>query len=214
MLEIAARTGGHAFINTNDLTGAIRRAMDDTRVNYALAYAPSHDQWDGKFREIKIKLKRPGLEARYRGGYYAYPENTTDPKRRLALLAEAAASPLASTGLGMLAAVAQKPTPENPHSQIRVAMEAREVFFARNAEGKQEAALDFLVVAFDEKGKVLHQARHTMELNLDQAHYDQLLKNGIIMTVSAEAPVNSARMRVVVHDVWTGSVGSVDLSLK
>jgi VWFA-related protein len=214
MFEIADRTGGRAFINTNDLTGAIRRAMDDSRITYSLAYSPSHDQWDGKFREIKIKMKRPGLEAKYRGGYFAYPENRADAKRRLALITEAAGSPLASTGLGMLAAVAQKPTAENPHSQIRVVMDAHEVFFARNAEGKLEGALDFLVVAFDEKGKALNQARHTMQLRLEQPQYDQMLKNGIILTASADAPSNSARMRVVVHDVGSGSVGSVDLPLK
>src|SRR5262249_6340021 len=49
MREIADRTGGRAFMNTNDLTGAIRQAVDDARVTYVLAYSPSHDQWDNKF---------------------------------------------------------------------------------------------------------------------------------------------------------------------
>jgi VWFA-related protein len=214
MFELADRTGGRAFINTNDLTGAIRRAMDDARITYTLAYSPSHEQWDGKFREIKIKMKRPGLEAKYRGGYFAYPDSPADPKRRLAVIAEAAGSPLASTGLGLLAGIAQKPTPDNPRSVIRVMMDAHEVFFARNAAGRQEAMLDFLVVAFDEKGKALNQARQTMQLNLEQAKYDQLLTTGMIMTTNADTPTNSTRIRVIVHDVGTGSVGSVDLPLK
>ena len=73
MRDIADRTGGRAFLNSNDLTAGIRRAMDDTRVSYVVAYSPSHNQWDGKFREIKIKLKRPNLEAQYRKGYLGSP---------------------------------------------------------------------------------------------------------------------------------------------
>src|SRR5262249_25879107 len=97
MREIADGTGGRAFINTNDLTGAIRSAMSDARVTYVLAYTPSHDQWDGKFREIRIKVKRPSLEARYRKGYYAYPENPPNPQLRQAILRDAAVTPLQST---------------------------------------------------------------------------------------------------------------------
>jgi VWFA-related protein len=109
MREIAYRTGGRAFLNTNDLTGAIRRAMDDARITYTLAYTPSHNEWDGKFREIKIKVNRPGLDIRYRKGYYAYPDSPNDPKHRQAVLLEALVTPLASTGLSLAAAAPVKP---------------------------------------------------------------------------------------------------------
>jgi VWFA-related protein len=214
MREIADRTGGRAFMNTNDLTGAIHQAMDDARVTYVLAYSPSHDQWDNKFREIKIKLNRSGLDARYRKGYYAYSEHPTDPKLRKAILSEAASTPLASTGLAILAAVAQPPTPENSRTAIRMVMDAHEVAFGRNAEGKHEATLDLLLVVFDDKGKPLYQLVRTLRPNMDEGAYGTVLKNGMVVNVDSEAPEKSARVRLVVHDVLSGLVGSVDLPLK
>ena len=214
MHEIADRTGGRAFMNSNDLTGAIRRAIDDSRFTYVLAYTPSHNQWDGKFREIKIRLKRPSLEARYRQGYFAYPDNPSDTKARETVLAAAASTPLASTGLGLLATVAQAPTADTPRTVIRVGMDAHEVSFSRNAEGKHEATLDVFVVVFDDSGKALHQQVRTIRLSLDQTLYDQLMAKGILMNADSEAPAKSARARVVVHDVSSGLVGSLDLPLK
>jgi hypothetical protein len=213
MHEIADRTGGRAFMNSNDLTGAIRRAIDDSRFSYVLAYAPSHNQWDGKFREIKIKLKRPNLEARYRQGYFAYPDNPSDSKTREAVRVAAARTPLSSTGLGMLATVVQAPTPDVPRTVIRVGMDAHEVAFSRNAEGKHEAALDVFLVVFDDGGKALHQQVRTIRLSLDQATYEQALAKGILLNADSDAPPKSARARVVVHDVSSGLVGSLDLSL-
>jgi VWFA-related protein len=214
MREIADRTGGRAFMNTNDLTGAIHEAMDDARVTYVLAYSPSHDQWDNKFREIKIKLNRSGLDARYRKGYYAYSEHPTDLTLRKAILSEAASSPLASTGLAIFAGVAQLPTPQNSRTAIRMVMDAHEVAFGQNAEGKREATLDLLLVAFDDKGKPLYQLVRTLRPNMDEGAYGTVLKNGMVINVDSEAPEKSARVRLIVHDVLSGLVGSVDLPFK
>ena len=214
MRDIADRTGGRAFMNTNDITGAIRTAMNDTRVTYALAYSPSHDQWDGKFREIKIKMKRPGLDARYRKGYYAYPENPTDPKLREEILREAAITPLASTGITLLAGITEAPTAEKPHAMLRIVMDASQVAFTRNAEGKYDAAVDLLLVVFPDSGKSLHQDVHNLKFSIDEARFAQVLKNGLVMDMGSDTPPRSARIRVVLHDVASGSVGSLDLPLK
>jgi VWFA-related protein len=214
MREIADGTGGRAFINTNDLTGAIRRAMSDARVTYVLAYTPSHDQWDGKFREIKIKLKRPSLEARYRKGYYAYPENPTNPQLRQAILRDAAVTPLQSTGLSLLARVSETPSPDNRRTDVRLVMDAGEIATGRNADGKHEATIDLLLIAFDDTGKVLHQVGRTMQLSLDEEQYTQLRKNGIVLDLDSEAPEKSTRVRLIAHDVSSGSVGSIDLPFK
>ena len=58
METLAERTGGRAFVNSNDLGRAIRRALEDSRGAYTLGYAPSHDDWDGEFRRIEVKTTR------------------------------------------------------------------------------------------------------------------------------------------------------------
>jgi len=92
-------------------------------------------------------------------------------------------------------------------------MDAREVAFKRNTQGREAALLDVLLVVFDASGKAIHQEGQNIDLNLEDSVYEKLVQTGINLTITSEAPPNS-RVRVVVHDVSTGHVGSVDLPMK
>jgi VWFA-related protein len=61
MLEISGLTGGRAFGNIHQFGDAMARAAADSRLSYTVGYYPSHDKWDGSFREVKLKAARPGL---------------------------------------------------------------------------------------------------------------------------------------------------------
>jgi hypothetical protein len=93
-------------------------------------------------------------------------------------------------------------------------MDAHEVAFGQNAEGKREATLDLLLVAFDDKGKPLYQLVRTLRPTMDEGAYGTVLKNGMVINVDSEAPEKSARLRLVVHDLLSGLVGAVDLPFK
>jgi hypothetical protein len=214
MVELADRTGGRAFTNRNDIAGSIRSAMDDSRLTYVLYYTPSHNEWDGKFREIKIKLNRPGLEARYRKGYYAMPDIPTDLKNRQAVLAAAAVSPLASTGLTMLAKLTQKPTDAAPHAVISVVMDGHDIHFGRDAQGQPDATVDMVTLVFGDQPEPLNEKARTVHLVLKPALYDQMMETGVRLTVEVDAPIKSQRVRVVARDAASGKVGSVDVPLK
>jgi VWFA-related protein len=214
MNMLADRTGGRAFLNNNDIAGSIHRAMDDARVTYVLYYAPAHDEWDGKFREIKIKLNRPGLEARYRKGYYALPDLPTDQKSRQAEVASAATSPLPATGLTMAARLTQKPTESAPHAVLSVVLDGHEISFGRDAQGQQDATVDVLTLAFGDQAAPLASSKRTVHLALKQEAYDLMMRGGIRLTLNADAPGKSQRVRVVARDAASGRVGSVDVPLK
>ncbi len=65
---MADETGGKAVINTNNFLPSLERIAEDFRSYYSLGYSPPHSG-DGRYHEIKIKLKRKGLEVRHREGY-------------------------------------------------------------------------------------------------------------------------------------------------
>src|SRR5262249_36426476 len=71
MLDIAEKTGGHAFYNHNNLNGALRSDIEDGSTYYTLAYYPSNKNWDGRFRKVQVNALRSGVKLRYRVGYYA-----------------------------------------------------------------------------------------------------------------------------------------------
>jgi VWFA-related protein len=71
MLQMAERTGGHAYINTNGLADAVARSIEAGSNYYTLTYTPTDTTNDGKFRRIQLKLRRGGYTLAYRRGYYA-----------------------------------------------------------------------------------------------------------------------------------------------
>jgi VWFA-related protein len=214
MRELAERTGGRAFINDNDIAASVRDAMNDARITYVLYYTPSHDEWDGKFRDIKIKVNRPGLEARYRKGYYALPDLSTDPKSRQASLSAAAMSALPATGLTLLAKLIDKPTEAAPHATISLVMDAHDIHFERNAQGQVEANVDMMMLVFSDQSSPQTQTGRVVHLLLKPEQYDQVMKGGVRLALDVEAPPNSRRVRIVTRDAASGKVGSLDVPIK
>jgi VWFA-related protein len=73
MNAMADETGGQAFIERNDLDKALERATADLASTYTLTFRPSHDRWNGEYRQLRVRLKRKGLRIRHRPGYVAAP---------------------------------------------------------------------------------------------------------------------------------------------
>jgi VWFA-related protein len=211
---LADRTGGRAFTGNNDIAGSIRRAMDDARLTYILYYAPSHNQWDGRFREIKIKLNRPGLEAHYRQGYYATPDPPADRSTRQSAIASVAVAPLPATGLTILARLLEEPTAASPRATLLLVLDGHEFRFDHNDQGRQCATVDLALLVFGDAATPTSQARRTASLVLTDREYDDLMHGGVRVTMNVNATVKSQRLRVVARDTASGRVGSVDVLLK
>jgi hypothetical protein len=71
MLQMAEKTGGHAYINTNGLADAVARSIEAGSNYYTLTYTPTDTANDGRFRHIQLKLRLDGFTLAYRRGYYA-----------------------------------------------------------------------------------------------------------------------------------------------
>ena len=73
LAQLANDTGGEAFFNTNDLNGRLRKALDDNRMYYALAYHASNETPSSKdkpFRVITLRVKNhPEYKVRTQRGY-------------------------------------------------------------------------------------------------------------------------------------------------
>jgi VWFA-related protein len=90
--RIAADTGGRAIVNTNDPTEQLNGVMADASAYYLIGYTPTRKGNDGKFHEIKVRVKRRGVRVTARRGYWSASE------KELTAAAEAAATPV-NTGL-------------------------------------------------------------------------------------------------------------------
>ena len=68
---LAVETDGKAIVNRNDLVGGMKQIVRDLSAYYLIGYSSTNAPADGKFHEIKVKVKRPGVQVRSRRGYWA-----------------------------------------------------------------------------------------------------------------------------------------------
>ncbi|OLB61206.1 MAG: hypothetical protein AUI11_10695 [Acidobacteria bacterium 13_2_20CM_2_66_4] len=78
--ELAENTDGRAIVNRNDLDVGMKQIIRDSSAYYLIGYNSSQAPTDGKFHEIKVRVKRPGIQVRARKGYWALTPD--DAKRR------------------------------------------------------------------------------------------------------------------------------------
>jgi VWFA-related protein len=69
--SLAEETGGLLFDNTNNLRQGFDRMESDLHNYYLVGYTPLNETYDGRFRAIEVKVKRPGVTVAARKGYFA-----------------------------------------------------------------------------------------------------------------------------------------------
>ena len=71
--EMATATGGRVFPvkDLKQLEPAYAQIAGELRTLYSLAYYPVNERHDGKWRHLKVEVRRPGFVAHTRPGYRA-----------------------------------------------------------------------------------------------------------------------------------------------
>src|SRR3977135_3045537 len=74
---LSEQTDGRAIVNRNDLSVGMKQITRDQSAYYLIGYNSSQAPSDGKFHEIKVRVKRPGVQVRARKGYWALNQEQT-----------------------------------------------------------------------------------------------------------------------------------------
>ena len=92
---LAESTGGRLIANSNDVRTGLERALADLAGYYEVTYDPQLTAFDGSFRRVRVKVRRPGVTLQAREGYFALPpgEGSVDFPWELPLLRALKASP-------------------------------------------------------------------------------------------------------------------------
>jgi VWFA-related protein len=131
---LAENTDGLAILNSNDIEGGLRRMAADMTSYYLLGYYSTNTALDGRYREIRVRVTRPGVTVRARRGYRA--ATPAEVEATAAIAARAAPPSPIETALGRLAAIRPSPrllvhlawgatpTPDTPrHGTVWVTVE-------------------------------------------------------------------------------------------
>ena len=212
MEEIAEDTGGRAFVNTNDITNAVRKAIEDSAVTYTLGFYIDAHSADGKFHEVKVEVKRAGLTIRFARGYLAAEDVRPTKDQNWRTVVTAVQSPIEASVIPLQAKVERVNQPLPNSLMVACSIDIHNLRLVQ-AGGLRKGAVSVYVIEQDEAGKVLSQWSKTYDLQLDESQYVALIRSGMPFRQNVQPKAGATTLRILVEDPATAEVGSLIIPL-
>jgi VWFA-related protein len=202
----AEETGGRAFVNTNDISRAVRRAVDEAQQTYTLGYYPDHARWDGTYRPIKVQVNRRGVRVRHRKGYVAAVQ-AGDRVSAKSAVGAALASPLQASGVefrARLDRVADTPA----DVKVTIMLAPGTVVFERSGE-QWDGAVGVAIGQKFDGGTLQMSVDRRVDFRLSPDRYETARQKGFALDVQVTLSPLVQNLHIVVHDLLSGATGSI-----
>jgi VWFA-related protein len=211
MHMIADSSGGKVCINTNDLSGCVQAALDDSSAYYELGYYPENVRWDGRFHKITVKTSEKGVKLRYRTGYVATETGPSTKQNAVDLLKQACQDPLASTAIPMTAETLSPPRGlADPNGRYLLTISPAPLTFSPGGQTRQ-LNLQMAVCDFDANGGSFQFFPRDLSASITDAQYQAWQTTGVRNIFDFQARPDDKKLRFAVLDVPTGAIGSIDV---
>jgi VWFA-related protein len=211
MLDIAHETGGRAYVNQNEIKDGVDRAFQDSAASYTLGYYPDNKKYDGKYRQIKVKVKRDGADVQNRRGYYAVDPTQVKGYNPDQEVTSALGDVVPSTMIGFTARVL--PSADNRAAKGKVGVDflvdASTVSAEDAAGGGKKLNVAFYAAVFSPDGKMVGNRSMKVDQAFDANTYQQIMQHGLLLHMDLDPQRGGNQLRLGVQDNRTGLVGSL-----
>ena len=216
---LADETGGYAAVNSNDFTGAFDRIVRENSSYYLLGYYPTDTEQSDRFRQIEVRVTRPGLEVRARRGYVA---SRDEPVVRDAdalgdtspALASALDSPLPEADFPMVVSAAVFKGEASEASVIITVQVDGSHFRFIEQDGVLIDSLELMVLAVDPSGEIQAWNGRNFEMALRPETRQLVEALGLRLDNRIALEPGRYQLRVGVRALQTGSLGTVYYDLE
>jgi hypothetical protein len=202
-------TGGQVSVS-NMADKAYDRILATTGFGYLLGYTSSTPP-NGRPRNIKVEVKRRGVNVSHRQAYIARSDSVRfDPRQSLATtrLVSAASYPGDIKDLRLGVKLTDVREGDSRAVDVQITIDASRLVFAR-AGDQYIAAINIALIAGDYYGKNIGEAWSSKDFKIPPSLVDGIRKNGLVTTVRlpVRQPPNS--VRVMVYDYGSDLLGSM-----
>jgi len=215
---LAQQTGGIPIRNTNDLSGGIKRVLEDQRGYYLIGYRPDQSTFDPrtgrrKFHKLKLEVTRPGkFTVRMRNGFFGVTDEERNP--RPATLAQqlvhALSSPFNSTGVHLqLTSLFANDVKVGSFMRSVLHIDAHDLTFTDAPDNRHKCVFDVLAMTFGDNGVPVDQSGKTFTLLLNDGWYKRVQRDGLVyfVTVPIKKP-GAYQLRMSLRDSSSERIGS------
>jgi len=212
LASLSEDTGGRAFFDQNEFASVFDRVAADTSAYYTLGFTSTNPVKDGRFRRVRIAVKRPGVKVEHRAGYYAPRDfaHAGHDDRETALL-EQLLSDLPATDLPVYVSSAYFRLKGNRYFvPVWLLVPGSRLQFARSGD-KDKANIDVIGVLRDARDRTVGQLRDTIKVSADAVSAG--LQKPVQYQTNFELPPGEYRLRVVVRENQAGTIGAFDAAI-
>jgi len=215
-LELAHEAGGLTF-SGNDYSIGLGQALADSEGYYVLGYQPDASTFqhaDGKradFHQIKVKVKKSGLQVRTRSGFFGIPDAETrlEPRTPEEHLWRIAASPFVATDLGIHVAPIFAHLKSGDLFRVFLHFDGNALTFSKGDDGQYRAPIEVLAALVDARGAAIEAKVFKLALRTDAQPDEALLAAGFNGTIDIPAARPGAyQLRVAARDVTSNRAGT------
>jgi VWFA-related protein len=204
-------TGGRAFYADNGLDDLIREAVEDAELTYTLGFYPALESKNNASKNqdvhnLKVKVSKPGLVARYRENYSS-SDKVTAAKIDRPTMEQLLNDPLDATQVGLFA----ETTPDSAHPgrfNVRVSVDLRDV----KLENQADSSVGAVDVSFHVEGSKGARVI-TRKIQIPAYQLAASLEKPLVVETSMALEGSTGVLRIVAQDQATGAAGSLRLPL-
>jgi VWFA-related protein len=207
--NLAADTGGQAYLNSNDVVGQFKKMLDTNSLYYAFAYYPQ-DTTTRKFRNISVKVKNHAdYKVRSQKGYLpakeAAEEVATTPQQRLF---KAMIAPLPLTNLNVTS-VASFLERDDDDAQVTLQIHLDGRFLQYPLENqKYQFNCEAAMVAFDRAGKIASSFGEVITAAFTQEQMEKGKQNGYRYNKRLKLAPGLYQIRLGVREISSDLMGT------
>jgi VWFA-related protein len=213
MLYFAQKTGGKAVYGGNDVAGDIEAAITDTDLTYTLGFYSTEET--SKAHNLQVKVKRSGVDVRYRANYSTTEQKPVTATVRTGTLNATMHEPLEFTDIAIFASA----TPANSHPgyfDVAVKIDIND-FKLEEKNGRFKGSFDLAIAPDVESHQI--GLRQTITLDFTQQRLVVALNEGVnvvdrIRATDSEGKLLSKRLHVAVMDNNSLKTGSVRIPIE
>lgn len=239
--QVAAATGGKAFVNSNGIKEAIATAVEQGANYYALSYSPTNKVYNGKFRRVRVTLAEKGYSLHYRPGYFAEDAKSAaqdvDLSRRTRAAAMQHGSPPSRQILfsatvvpvgsktkmnhnqvgEVLVASTKKPVlppvVDVQHYSIDYSLQGSELQFLPQQGATYRNVLTLMAASYDSQGTMLTGTSYVGISNLAPSVYKDVIGGEFALHQEVDVPIEAGWLRLGIQDQMSGRLGTVEIPL-
>ncbi len=206
LIQIAHRSGGQSFKDTNDLASAFGQILDDTERFYLLVFEPGPRLGANRFHRLDVKTDKRGYTISHRSGFteQAPFEDQSPLYRRLA-----AADRIAKGTTGgsiVIDAIAVPYKDDTGLISLPLVLEIDALSLLSQSES-DSVVLEVLAYAFGPTGAVEDVMAVTTELDVAQARERVTGNGGLQVHSTLSLPRGTNSLRLMIRDRESGRTG-------